>query len=63
MKMTEDVLELLKDISTQSMRWLEVIEKHDIKIDNLDDKMQKLLFTFYSRMVHFGNRAKSILDE
>ena len=63
MKMTENVLELLKDISTQSMRWLEVIEKHDIKIDNLDDKMQKLLFTFYSRMVHFGNRAKSILDE
>ena len=62
MKMSDDVLELLEDISTQSKRWLEIMEKHNIKIDSLDDKMQKLVFTFYSRMVHFGNRARSILE-
>ena len=44
-------------------RGIEIQRKHNIIIDNLDDKMQKLAFTYYSNLCEIDLKVRQMFDE
>lgn len=40
----------------------EIMRQHNLKIDNLDDPMQKLAFTFYSKIVAIAEHARAAVE-
>ena len=46
----------------QPARAQELMRQNDLKIDDLDDPMQKLAFTFYSMLVEAAHRAETIIE-
>lgn len=42
---------------------LEIMRHHGYVLDNLDDRMQKLAFTFYSELCEIESRARDMFGE
>ena len=48
---------------TLQLKSLKIMELHNIVIDDLNDPMQKLAFTFYSELCEIEQKARRILEE
>ena len=55
--------EVVKLSRTKQQQALKVMKDNDLKIDDLDDQMQKLAFTFYNYLVELSMRAEVALAE
>ena len=58
-----EVEDWIKKVSTKSKEMLAIMEKHNIVIDNLDDKMQKFAFTLYSEIVQLSSEADNLITK
>src|SRR3990167_4350016 len=55
--------DLLKRLSKKVKDMLAIMKKHNIVIDNLDDKMQKFAFTLYSELVQLSSEADNLITK
>lgn len=53
---------LLQDISNAPFKIRAIMRDNDLQIDDLDDPMQKLAFTVYTRLAAIASAAESILE-
>jgi hypothetical protein len=53
----EHLIELAKGAAPKAR---EIMRKHDLSIDDLDDPMQKLAFTFYTDLCEVGDAAEAV---
>lgn len=53
--------EFLRTVSNKPKEMLKICEKNNFVFDNLDNRWQKLAFTFYSEIVELGNKAEQLL--
>lgn len=51
------------DVSNSPGDMQEIMRKNNIVIDNHGDPMQKLAFTFYSRIVSLAKKARELIEE
>lgn len=42
---------------------IKIMRKHGLKIDNLEDQMQKLAFTFYTDLCEIEQKARRLFEE
>jgi hypothetical protein len=42
---------------------VEIMRKHNLKIDNLDEPMQKLAFSFYTDLCEIENKARHLFED
>ena len=47
---------------TKPKEMQDLMRKHGLKIDNLDDSMQKLAFTFYTELCELSREAENVLE-
>jgi hypothetical protein len=57
-----DMYDEMNRASLQPARAQELMRQNGLKIDDLDDPMQKLAFTFYSMLVEAAHRAETIIE-
>lgn len=55
------LVEVVKDASKRQRQCLEIMRKNNLVLDNLDDPMQKLAFTFYTELVAIAMQADNAL--
>lgn len=58
----QQLIDLGKDIERRQQDAIAIMRKHDIVIDNLDDKMQKYAFSLYSDLVDLAMRYRAIMS-
>jgi len=61
--MDNEIKTLLQDIIKRPKEIVEIMKKHNIIIDNLNNKMQKYAFTLYTDLVEYSSRAENLLKE
>jgi len=59
----EEVIEFLVTAVNKPQEILQIMKDNDIVIDNLRDKMQKMVFTIYTELVGLSSRAEGLLPE
>lgn len=59
----EKLEEVLEKVVQRPVECQEIMRKNDLKIDNLEDKMQKLAFTFYTDLVDLSQQAEQALKD
>lgn len=59
----QDVHGLLGDIIESPSHMVGIMEREGLRIDNLEDPMQKLAMTLYTRLVVLSVRAQEITRE
>jgi hypothetical protein len=55
--------ELLRDIIQTPQRMQKMMRREGFALDNLDDRWQKLAFTFYTQLVQQATDAEAILED
>lgn len=58
----EQLAEALGKCAAKPNAMQEIMRKHNLKIDDLADPMQKLAFTFYTELCESAHEAQAILD-
>jgi hypothetical protein len=51
----------LREIEGKCPEMQSIMRTHGLKIDNLDDPMQKLAFTFYSEIAQMSEESRALL--
>ena len=59
----DELIEFARWVQQKQPEALAIMEKQGIVIDNLDDKIQKLAFTFYSEIAEMSHKAEVLLEE
>lgn len=57
-----ELTNLLRAFIEKPKHILSIMEKNDIKIDNLDDKMQKFAFTVYSELIEIASKSEQAIS-
>jgi len=57
-----EMKEVCKNVMARPEKAQEIMRKNKLAIDDLDDPMQKLAFTFYSMMVGSAAEAERVLE-
>lgn len=57
----QDMLEALKGVVTKQEQMLSIMRENNLKIDDLDDPMQKLAFTFYTEICDSALCAENLI--
>lgn len=60
--MDTEIKEWLERVANRPEAMQAIMAKHDLKIANHQDPMQKLAFTFYSEIVEMAMFARDVLD-
>jgi len=58
-----EMLDVLKVALKQPDKAIEIMKREGFVIDNLEDRWQKLAFTFYTMIVENATDAKSVIDK
>lgn len=61
--MHEKMEPFIRSLTTRPDKMVRIMRENGIVIDDLDDKMQKMVFTLYTELVAIMNEAKGILEE
>ena len=56
------IMDVLRKSIARPAIMLEIMRKYDLKIDNLDDPMQKLALTFYTELCQQASDAEAALS-
>jgi hypothetical protein len=56
-------IDLVTLMETKQREMNDLMRRNELKIDNLDDRMQKLAFTFYSEIGEMANKADVVIKE
>lgn len=59
----EDLVEFARWAQSLQPAALEIMERHNLVIDELDDPMQKLAFTFYCNLVEIEKKARHLFEK
>lgn len=57
------VLNILLKVENSPKMAREIMRNNDFVIDNLDDRWQKLAFTFYTMIVELSVEAENLIDQ
>ena len=63
LEIMQQLSKLVEEVINSPIEMQEIMRKNNLKIDNLDDSMQKLAFTFYTRIVSLSSKAEHILED
>ena len=58
-----DLIEFAKWSQTLYLKGQEIMRREGLEIDNLDDKMQKLAFTFYTDLCEIDQKVAHLFEE
>ena len=58
-----DMLEGLEEVAKQPDKAVEIMKREGFVIDNLEDRWQKLAFTFYTMLVESSGNAKALIEK
>ena len=59
----DELVEVCKKAAARQSQALGKMRKHNIILDNLNDKYQKTAFTFYSMLVQTTQEIKAVFEE
>jgi hypothetical protein len=61
--MEKNIVDFLTKVKNQAAADQETMRRNGFVIDNLDDKWQKLAFTFYTDIAALSTEAEHILED
>jgi hypothetical protein len=60
---TTDMLKFIRHVSTKNSDMIDIMHRNGMVLDNLNDPMQKLAFTFFTEIANLSKMADNILVE
>ena len=61
--MTDPFEDFTRKVSGEAYRTLNIIKKHHYVFDDLEDRWQKLAFTFYSNIAQLSDEAIKLIED
>ena len=59
----EELVEVCKKAAARQLQALDKMRERNVVIDNLDDKHQRIAFTFYNMLVQTAMEIKGVIEE
>ena len=59
----DNIINFIKMVSGKQQEMIKIMERNNLVLDNLNEPMQKLAFTFYSEIAEMSHNADILLEE